>query len=338
MKTTSFSQHLCSYLDEYLPNVRNYSINTILSYQDSFRLLEEFMFQKHHIKPYLLDYKHFSEKIVLEFLDWLESERKCSPATCNQRLSALSAFFKYASLRGISALKICTDITKIPPKRAPRKPFAYFSVEEVAVLFQMPSQHKPIERRDLVLLCLLYDSGARAKELCDMTIGDVHFSKQCHVTLHGKGKKDRSVPLMGGSSKLLKQYIASRVKDSAGKDDPLFLSQRGGGITPACIRTLIQKYVDRARMKRQDLFQETAYSPHSMRHSKAVHLLEAGVEMVYIRDFLGHSSVQTTEIYATVSQALLNKTLRNRKVPKLDVNMGDRISDDMIPDYLKKKR
>ena len=97
MKTTSFSQHLGTYFDEYLPNVRNYSPNTIASYQDTFRLLLEYMAEQQHIKPYLLDYKHFSDKVILSFLNWLETHRNCSPSTRNQRLSAISAFFKYAS-------------------------------------------------------------------------------------------------------------------------------------------------------------------------------------------------------------------------------------------------
>lgn len=119
MKTTSFSQHLGTYFDEYLPNVRNYSPNTIASYQDTFRLLLEYMAEQQHIKPYLLDYKHFSDKVILSFLNWLETHRNCSPSTRNQRLSAISAFFKYASQRSISALKICSNIASIPPKKTP---------------------------------------------------------------------------------------------------------------------------------------------------------------------------------------------------------------------------
>ena len=154
MKPTSFSQHLGTYFDEYLPNVRNYSPNTIASYQDTFRLLLEYMAEQQHIKPYLLDYKHFSDKVILSFLNWLETHRNCSPSTRNQRLSAISAFFKYASQRSISALKICSNIASIPPKKTPRHIFSYFSVEELRVLLQMPDPRKPLERRDIVLLSL----------------------------------------------------------------------------------------------------------------------------------------------------------------------------------------
>ena len=296
MKTTSFSQHLGTYFDEYLPNVRNYSPNTIASYQDTFRLLLEYMAEHQHIKPYLLDYKHFSDKVILSFLNWLETHRNCSPSTRNQRLSAISAFFKYASQRSISALKICSNIASIPPKKTPRHIFSYFSVEELRVLLQMPDPRKPLERRDIVLLSLLYDSGARAQELCGIRVGDIRFSNPASVLLHGKGGKSRVVPLMSRPTRILQQFIAERKFGTAEKDAPLFLNQRGEPITPACIRNVICKYISRAKNIRPDLFNESSYSPHSFRHSKAVHLLEAGTELVYIRDFLGHVSVQTTEI------------------------------------------
>lgn len=338
MKVASFSKHLCTYIEEHLPNVRNYSDNTILSYQDAFRLLEEYMLEKHGVKPYLLDYKHLTESRVLDFLRWLEVERNCCASTCNQRLSALSAFLKYASMRSTPALQACITVASIPQKKVTRKPFSYFSVEELGLLFQMPNIRKKLGCRDLVLLCVLYDSGARAQELCDLTVMDVHFSKQPYLVLHGKGGKTRSIPLMERPAKMLKDYIAQNKTIITAKNTSIFFNQRGEPITPACIRNLIQKYVREARNSRPDMFQADAYSPHSMRHSKAVHMLEAGVDMVFIRDFLGHASIQTTEIYATVSQALLNKTLRERNLPSLCPNGETKHDPDLIPDYLKRKR
>ena len=296
------------------------------------------MLEKHGVKPYLLDYKHLTESRVLDFLRWLEVERNCCASTCNQRLSALSAFLKYASMRSTPALQACITVASIPQKKVTRKPFSYFSVEELGLLFQMPNIRKKLGCRDLVLLCVLYDSGARAQELCDLTVMDVHFSKQPYLVLHGKGGKTRSIPLMERPAKMLKDYIAQNKTIITAKNTSIFFNQRGEPITPACIRNLIQKYVREARNSRPDLFQADAYSPHSMRHSKAVHMLEAGVDMVFIRDFLGHASIQTTEIYATVSQALLNKTLRERKLPSLCPNGETKHDPDLIPDYLKRKR
>ena len=115
------------------------------------------------------------------------------------------------------------------------------------------------------------------------------------------------------------------------------LNQRGESITPACIRNIIYKYVSRAKKTHPDLFCETSYFPHSFRHSKAVHLLEAGTELIYIRDFLGHASIQTTEIYATVSPSVLMKTLRDRDISALYPAILEEVSDDFVPDYLKRK-
>lgn len=339
MKATLFSQHLGLYFEEYLPNICDCSPNTIASYQDAFRLLLEYMVEQRHVKPYLLDYKHFSDTIILSFLDWLEVQRGCSPSTRNQRLSAISAFFKYASLRSVPALRICSSIANIPFKKVQSHVFSYFSVEEMGVLLQMPNSRKPLERRDIVLLSLLYDSGARAQELCDIHIRDIRFGNPTTVLLHGKGGKDRIVPLTSRPAKLLRQFITERKTETADKDTPLFISQRGAPITPACIRNIIYKYISRAKSVRPELFNERSYSPHSFRHSKAVHLLEAGTELVYIRDFLGHASVQTTEIYATVSQATLCRTLRNRDVSK-SISYGnlDEMLPDTVPDYLKRKK
>lgn len=337
MKQTLFSQHLGLYFEEYLPNVRSYSPNTIASYQDAFRLLLEYMAEERHIKPYLLDYKHFSDKVILSYLDWLGTHRNCGTSTRNQRLSAISAFFKYASRRSILALKICSSIANIPAKKSPRHVFSYFSVQELGILLQMPNPRKPLERRDIVLLSLLYDSGARAQELCDIHVNDIRFGNPASVRLHGKGGKTRIVPLMSQSARLLRQYISERKTETGGKDLPLFMNQRGEAITPACIRNIICKYVSRAKKVRPDLFCEASYSPHSFRHSKAVHLLEAGTELIYIRDFLGHASIQTTEIYATVSQSVLMKTLCDRDISALHPVILEEVSDDFVPTYLKRK-
>lgn len=338
MKVTAFSQHLGLYFEEYLPNVRNYSPNTIASYQDAFRLLLEYMAEQKHIKPYLLDYKHFSDKVILSFLNWLEVHRDCGPSTRNQRLSAISAFFKYAAHRSVPALNLCTSIANIPPKKVPRHIFSYFSVEELTALLQMPNPHKPLERRDIVLLSLLYDSGARAQELCDIRVRDIRFGNPTKVLLHGKGEKCRIIPLMNRPAKLLRQFISEKNLKASERDVPLFLNQRGEPITPACIRNIVCKYISRAKESYPTLFNDGPYSPHSFRHSKAVHLLESGTDLIYIRDFLGHVSVQTTEIYATVSQALLSNTLLNRDVSKVQCGDIEEPPHDDFPRYLKRNR
>ena len=151
------------------------------------------------------------------------------------------------------------------------------------------------------------------------------------------GRRTYAVLLMSPTAKLLRQYTSERKAETEGRELPLFINQRGEAITPACIRNVICKYVSKAKKTHPDLFCESSYSPHSFRHSKAVHLLEAGTELIYIRDFLGHASIQTTEIYATVSQSTLMRTIRERDVSATPPAVLEDIPNDTVPAYLKRK-
>jgi len=339
MRSTALTQQLCDFFENYLPQVREYSRNTILSYQDTFRLLMDYMESKRKIKPYSLDYKHLSDDVILDFLKWLRTERNCSASTCNQRMTAISSFFKYASRKNIAALKICNQLLDLPTKKAHHNLLSYFTVEEMQVLLQMPNPQRKLDRRDLVLLSLLYDSGARAQEICNLKTGDIRFSRPAAIRLLGKGEKTRIVPLTEKPAQMARQFISELNRSQkADSNTLLFSSQTNKPITPACVRYLLSKYVAKAKATRPDLFQADAYSPHSIRHSKAVHMLEAGVDLIYIRDFLGHVSVQTTEIYATVSSALVDKALRERKIPEVTTDrLPMPVPDKNIPGFLKRQ-
>lgn len=163
-------------------------------------------------------------------------------------------------------------------------------------------------------LALLYDSGARAQEICDIMIGDITFAKTSTVRIHGKGNKAREIPISSDVMKLIKSYLAESgktLKDN--RDEHLFPSQRSDRITTACIRNLVCKYVALAKSNHPNHFKEEDYSPHSFRHSKAIHMLEVGIPLIYIRNFLGHESVQTTEIYLRIHQGSVSKILKERK-------------------------
>ena len=339
MKATAFNRHLQDFFEVYLPKVKGFSNNTVISYQDSFRLLFEYFENQRHIKPYLLDYRHFSGEGIEVFLRWLESERNYCPSSRNQRLAAISSFFKYASRKNMDALAICSQILDVPAKKAPHKLISYFSLEEMQVLLQMPNLRKQLERRDLVLLSLLYDSGARAQELCDLTVSDVRFGKPTMLHLLGKNNKARVVPILDKPANLVRQYLRENsLTGNESKSKPLFSSQTHKKITPSCIRNLVKKYVAKAKSARPDLFRAPSYSPHSFRHSKAVHMLEAGVHLIYIRDFLGHSTIQTTEIYAQISQSLVTKTLLARSIPQVEpIDHLPKEPPSTLPDFLLRK-
>ena len=339
MKTSLFLKHLQDYFETYLPKIRGSSPNTIASYQDTFRLFFEYLEASRKVKPWLVNYKHCTDTVILGFLHWLETERHCGIATRNQRQAALLSFFKYASRKSTEALGVCVTLSELPVKKAPNNTIAYFTLEEMQALLNAPNIQKPVEYRDMVLLSLLYDSGARAQELCDLSVRDLRAGTPALVCLRGKGKKERMVPITENSAKLIRQYMKSKNLSAArNPGTPLFTSLSGQKMTTACIRGIVEKYVARARKTRPDLFRSESYSPHSLRHSKAVHMLEAGVDLIYIRDFLGHASVQTTEVYATVSQALLNKTLLRRSVPAISAMKTVPPESNLpYPDFLRRR-
>lgn len=314
MKQTLFIQQLSTYFETFLPENQKRSKNTIAAYSDSFALLFLFLDEKKNIPHYLVDYKHFTPQLLDEFLLWLEKDRNYGAASKRQRMSAITSFLKYASRREMAALKACNTALAVELPRVSRKEFPYFTVEEIRILLNLPNDRTRLGGRDLVLLSLLYDSAARSQELCDLYVNDIKFAKPTKVKLNGKGNKVREIPISNEVSKLLKYHIE---KNSLERENPLFFSQTKEKMTPACLRNLTKKYVGLGRIQNPEMFNEPKYSPHSFRHSKAIHMLEAGTALVYIRNFLGHSSIQSTEIYARVSHQAVEKALANRKIPHL---------------------
>lgn len=336
MKTTLFIQQLGDYFEMHLPKTGGYSQNTITSYKDGFRILFKFMDEIKGIHHYLIDYKHFTIELMEEFVIWLEEERNYSASSRNQRHATISAFFKYASRREMAALSAFNRISAVPSKKTPSVAFPYFTVDEIGILLNIPNISNRLGRRDQSLLCLLYDSAARAQEICDVIVGDVRFGRPTRIKLHGKGRKTREIPLTDDCSKLIKQYMKSkRLDNEESHIHPLFSSQTHEKMTTACIRNIVEKYVELAKIKCPDMFRETNYSPHSFRHSKSVHMVEAGIQLIYIRDFLGHATIKSTEHYAKVSQIAITKALTERKIPNvIPVNESNETVKKSFPEFL----
>jgi site-specific recombinase XerD len=276
-------------------------------------------FQQKMQKPhYLIDYKEFTPTMFDDFVLWLERERNYSAASKRQRLSAITSFMKYASRRDVAALSALNSAATTETSRIPKVHFPYFSLEETGILLRLPNTNTKTGQRDLALLSLLYETAARAQEICDICAGDIRFGSSTKVTLHGKGSKIREVPIADDVANLLRWHMKHESQNLAhDRNVPLFESQRGGKMTTATIRHLTDKYVLQAITNNPTLFPEPKYSPHSWRHSKAVHMAEAGVPLIYIRNFLGHATTQSTEIYARISQAAVSKALTERSIPQI---------------------
>lgn len=335
----NFLSLLCDYLNTYLPLMKGISPNTILSYKSTFRLFVKFMYEKKgisadHIKFVDLDYETLSD-----FFNWIEEDRQCSASTKNQRLSAMMSFSKYAQNRDIdAACSFRNALLKIPMKKQQHKKRSVFTRDEISIFLSIPDNKTAIGQRDRVLLSVMYASGARGQEICDLKVRNIHFNdKGAILDITGKGEKTRRVSIPVQCASLLKQYM--EYKHICSKlDNYVFSSQTHNQMSVAGIEALFKKYLRKAKEENPDLFNENNYSPHTLRHSCASHMLESGVPIIVIKNFLGHASIQTTEIYAEISQETVDKKLLEwNKQWHFDLNDNDTSENakEIIPDFLK---
>jgi site-specific recombinase XerD len=310
MKPTDFSKYLTDYLTQYLPVECGVSRNTLQTYSLTFVLLLRYMTEKEGIKPENLYLKDMTKQQVISFLDWLERERKCSVSTRNARLSTLHSFFRFIQYRDVAGLKQWQEILSIRFKRCASPEPAYLTIEGLKHLLKQPDTQTKFGRRDLALLGLLYDSGARVQELINLTPADLRFEEITTVKLTGKGNKARIVPLSSPQVQNLKQYMAeNNLLEAHNKVRPLFPNPQNNPLSRVAVLDMVKKYADMARKSAPDLIPSNC-GCHTLRHSKAMHLLEAEVNLVAIRDFLGHVSTTTTEIYARASSKMKAEALR----------------------------
>jgi integrase/recombinase XerD len=315
MKTTDFARHLTNYLSIYLPGQRNLSSHTIASYRDTFKLLLTFCRQEKGISPECVTLAHIDDDLVLAFMTWIETSRKCGIATRNQRLAAVHAFFRYVQAETPERLLMHQRILAIPLKKTGKPAVSYLTTEALESVLKQPDRNIRVGRRDLLVLTVLYDSGARVSELTDLLVRDIRLTQPATITLKGKGRKVRHVPLMSRTASLLKDYLEERRLTAAHTlDHPLFFNSSNQKLTRAGISYIIDKYVKAVREQNTILLPEKV-SPHTFRHTKAMHLLQANVNLVYIRDFLGHASVTTSEIYARADNRMKRLALEQAYSP-----------------------
>jgi len=299
----SFSSLLSSFLLVYLPGTRGFSGNTISSYRDTFVLFLQFMLDTTKKQPEKISFEDFKTSNIEDFLRWLEKERRCSISTCNNRLAAIKSFFRYVQKESPERIDIAGAVLTMQAKKTAQPEISYFSVDAVRLLLDA-AQSGGI--RDLALLSLLYDSGARVQEVADLSVGDVRLEKPCTVKLTGKGRKSRIVPLTAQVGDILSRYVKSLKSDTHGAF--LFNNRRGEPIGRAGISYILQKHTLAANAASPDIVPKKA-TPHMLRHSKSMHLLESGVNLIYIRDLLGHETVVTTEVYARANPEMKRKAI-----------------------------
>jgi site-specific recombinase XerD len=254
--------------------------------------------------------------MVEDFLYWLECQKNYAVSTRNLRLAGLQAFFRYLQMESPEYMELCNSILAIKSKKAPVNEMNYLSIEGIKLLLSMPDTKIKSERRDLAFIALMYDSGARIQEIADLKITDIRIKSPATIRLTGKGNKTRIIPLMPQTLSILKKYLIDYgLLDLTRESGPLFFNRKNEKLTRAGLSYILNKYVKKAMAHDNVLFHKQI-SAHVLRHSKAMHLLQSGVNLIYIRDFLGHSSVTTTEIYAKSNPEIKRKAIEEAS-PKI---------------------
>lgn len=291
---------LSKFLTDHLAGERDLSAQTIASYRDAVKLLLTWFRDVEGTPPERLRLADLDRVRVLSFLDWLEAERGNSAATRNQRLAVIKSFARYTAVERPEFLDQATQILAIKQKKTSAPDMGHLTAEEVKALLAEPDPATARGLRDMVLLSTLYDTAARVQEICDLNASDIRTARPMVVTLRGKGSKTRRVPLMDSTAHLVTDYLARRAPHpGVGADaDPLFNGPNQTRLTRWGVTKVLARHVQSLRRRDPGYAAGVNVTPHVIRRTRAMHLLQAGVNLIYIRDLLGHADVSTTEIYA----------------------------------------
>ena len=281
------------------------SAHTVASYRDAFRLLLRFANEKLGKEPSVLSLKDFTPDFISSFLEYVEKGRNNCVRTRNARLSAIHSFFRYVSFRAPEYAELCYKILAIPSKRFEKRPIAFLTRNEIDALTNAPDQNRWIGRRDRTFLLTAVQTGLRVSELIGLHIEDVVLGIGAHVRCNGKGRKQRSTPLQRETADVMAAWLCElngQIKD------PVFPSIRGGFLSRDAIERLVARHCKTAQSHCPSL-RHKKVSPHVLRHTAAMELLHHGVDRSVIALWLGHESVETTQMYLHADMRLKRKAL-----------------------------
>ena len=317
---------LSKFFIDHLAGERAVSERTTASYRDAMKLLLTWFNDVERLPPEKLRLADIDRPRVLRFLDWLETERHCSAATRNQRLAVIKSLCRYSAVEQPDHLDQLTQVLAIRQKHTPAPDLGHLSGDEVKALLAEPGAGSARALRDTVLLALAYDSAARVQELCDLDVADIRRTDPMTVVIRGKGSKIRYVPVMGPTAELVADYLERRRPHlGLGADaDPLFCGPNHSRLTRSGIAKLLARHVRAIRVRDPSWAPGLAVTPHTLRRSRAMHLIQAGVNLIYIRDLLGHADVSTTEIYARANAETKRKAIECAY---------EALTPDVLPDW-----
>jgi integrase/recombinase XerD len=332
-RPTSLARALRAFFADHLPAVRGVSPHTICSYRDAFTLFLRFIADRRGRLVVKLDFEDVSPEEIVAFLQHLEDRRGNGASTRNARLAAIHSFARFVATISPEHLDLCQRIMAVPFKRARSRLVEYLESAEVAAILAAPRRTTTEGRRDHALLLTLFNTGARVQELLDLRPLDLQLVRPFQVRLRGKGRKERLCPLWPRTAKVLRTFLTDAGVDP-GSTAQLFRNHRGEPLTRFGVRYILRKYAEVASSSATTLATKRIH-PHVVRHTTAVHLLQAGVDMVTISHWLGHANVETTNRYAAVNLDMKRAAVaKARPLGKVDPAVAAWRSDATILTWL----
>lgn len=290
---------------------RGASAHTIASYRDTFELLLRYLERRTRRTPSALVLQDLDAPVILAFLDHLETDRHCSARTRNLRLTAIRSFMRYASVRDPASLSVAQRVLAISSKRFDRPVLGFLSREEVQALLDAPDRSTWSGKRDATLFAVLYNTGARVSEVIRLRVADVLLDRAHAVHLHGKGRKERVIPLWKSTAAQMQAWFEHIDRRP---EAPVFPNRAGKPMSRSGIEQRLQAAIAKASIRCPSL-RSRAISPHTVRHATAMHLLQSGVDITVIAMWLGHEDTATTHQYIEADLAMKEAALKRMDAP-----------------------
>jgi integrase/recombinase XerD len=302
---------LQGFFTDRLARQKKASPNTVAAYRDTCKLLLAFAQEKAGKPPSRLSLADLNAALIGEFLQHLEDKRGNGSATRNARLAAIHSLFRYAALQAPEHAAVISQVLAIPPRRRERAIVSYLTPEETDTLLATPDRETWHGRRDHALLLLAVQTGLRVSELTGLTRQDAHLGAGPHVRCHGKGRKDRATPLTSQTVKVLRTWLAEL---TPGPDTPLFPTQAGGQLSRDAVERLVGKHASAAADNCPSI-KEKNVTPHTLRHTAAMSLLQGGADTSVIALWLGHEDPDTTQVYLHADMTIKEQALARVQQP-----------------------
>ena len=328
MTASTLPALLQRFFTERLSTQMNASANTIAGYRDTFRLLLRYAQEQLGKPPTRLRVDDLDADLIAAFLTYIEAERGNSARSRNTRLAAIRSFFRFVAMNEPAYLLHCQRILAMPSKRYVKRTVAFLDGDEIAAVLAAPDRSTWIGQRDHLVLLIALQAGLRASELIGLRRCDVVLGVGAHIRCEGKGRKERATPLRRETAKLLEAWIKERRGE---EDQPLFPTMRGDHLSRDALEHLVRRHVDAAGRLCPSL-RSRRISPHVLRHSTAMELLRHGVDQSVIALWLGHESVETTQVYLHADMKLKEQALQRMAAP--DLPPGRYRPDDRLLAFL----